>query len=168
VQLTGNAILIWHDEQLLIATFFHMILIFVCCILLRPLLWQVFGCAVNRNSFLFIFSYSHHYMFRPLQVILRWNIRSFLKLNYNILRNIIWNNELYSLNGSVGGVIAFKNDYVYFTWGWPVKAETFNDVNRRIWTKTLLLFTAHSKTSHSFSMWFVFSECWDSLSSSAT
>jgi hypothetical protein len=29
------------------------------CILLRPLLWLVFGCAVNRNNFLFPYSPFH-------------------------------------------------------------------------------------------------------------
>jgi hypothetical protein len=38
------------------------------------------------------------------------------------------------------------NDCVYFTWGWPVEAETCSDVNRRIWNKKLLrMTTAHPK-----------------------
>jgi hypothetical protein len=60
-----------------------------------------FGRAVNRNNFYFIFSISHHYMFLPLLAILRCNIHS------RFLKAI----ALYY----VVGVIAFKDDCVYFT-----------------------------------------------------
>jgi SpoVK/Ycf46/Vps4 family AAA+-type ATPase len=30
-----------------------------------------FGGAINRNNFYFLFSYSHYYVFQPLQAILR-------------------------------------------------------------------------------------------------
>jgi hypothetical protein len=34
----------------------------------NPFLMACFGCAINRNNFLyFIFSYSHHYVFWPIQ-----------------------------------------------------------------------------------------------------
>jgi hypothetical protein len=39
----------------------------------RRLFW---GGAVIRNNFISLFSFSHHYMFRPLQAILRLNIHS--------------------------------------------------------------------------------------------
>jgi hypothetical protein len=34
---------------------------------------------VNRNSFSSLFSFSHHYMFRPVQTIFRWNIHNLFK-----------------------------------------------------------------------------------------
>jgi hypothetical protein len=79
-------------------------------------LWLVLGVPSIATIFYFIFSFSHHYMFRHLQaIILRWNIYSqFLKA-------------------------------VYFTWGWPVEAETCSDVKRRIWNKKLSQLTAYPK-----------------------
>jgi hypothetical protein len=38
------------------------------------LMTTIFKGAVNRNWMFFYLYFIHHYMFRPLQAILRWNI----------------------------------------------------------------------------------------------
>jgi hypothetical protein len=56
------------------------ILIFGGYILLRPLLWFVLGVPSIAIIFISLFSFLHHYMFPPLQAILRRNIHSCKKL----------------------------------------------------------------------------------------
>jgi hypothetical protein len=55
------------------------ILIFGSCILLRPFLWLFLGVPSIAIIFISLLSFSHHYIFRPLQAILRCNIHRLLE-----------------------------------------------------------------------------------------
>jgi hypothetical protein len=47
---------------------------------LHPLLWLVWGLLSVATTFISLFSILHHYMFRPVQAIFRWNIHSLKRI----------------------------------------------------------------------------------------
>jgi hypothetical protein len=57
-----------------------------CCT--HSLLWLVFGVLSIATIFIALFSFLHHYMFRPLQAILRWNIQYKYNIQYKQIKKL--------------------------------------------------------------------------------